>query len=911
MQDSVDKAHIDAQKQEELIAEFEPESRYRALTKKAGIVVLILCLILSLFHIYTAGFGVLQEWKHRAFHLSFVLTLIYLVYNIRKKDVPRRKSLILSAIYGVISGGLSAILTAGIFEISTQGALVLFLVVGCVMFYFKERVWLPGRIVPHIDLFISLGGLFSMVYIGKVALAGYAAVLAKSGMPLIVWASSTLGLIVLVLLVQALSSIRWIMSGLATFEVHPLKIPYFDIIFAIIAFALSSYIIVDFDQFLLRAGWANKLDLLLGIFAIVLVLEGTRRSIGLPLTLISLLAIIYCYVGPYMAEIPVFSLFAHRGYTVMRIVEHMYTGTEGIYGIPLGVCATYVFHFVLFGLFISHTGLGQLFIDLAMAIAGGSPGGPAKVSVISSGFLGSISGSSIANTVTTGSFTIPLMKRVGYRPEFAGAVEASASTGGQIMPPIMGAAAFIMAEFLGIPYIKIAFAAVIPAFLHFYAIGVMVHFEALKQGMKGLPREELPKITKIIKERGIMLLPLFVIVYLLIAGFTPFLAAFWAIIIACSLGQVSTRMLIFIVPVILSLPSVLTHFSPFHTSFTFLALWLIIMIAGLLWTYLRCRRSDWLIGLIPVVFLLVMLIFNVKPFLAALWTNLLVIAMGVCYKDSRMRIPQIVNALEMGTRNALAIGAAVASVGLIVGTTMLTGLGLKVGQLTIRMADATAAFIAHADVMHLLPVEGTVLFFILVYAAMACFVLGMGLPTTAQYIIAAIIAAPALLEFGVHPLISHMFVFFYAILADVTPPVALAAYAASGISGGEPFKIGTTAFSLSSAAYIVPFIFVYSPIILWLPSLLDPDIPFNFIEFGAVFISIFIGVTSLGSGLRGYLADRSTKLERAMCIIAALLFFNRAITPFVIASILIMTVYFIQKRRKKMYSVAVSVNTAS
>ena len=896
--------------QEELIAEFEPEARYRALTKKAGVVVLVFCLILSLFHIYTAGFGVLQEWKHRAFHLTFVLTLIYLVYNIRKKEMARKKSLVFSTVYGIISGGLVAIMTAGIFKISLPASIILFLVTGSAMFYFKERVWLPSRIVPPVDLVISLGGLLFMGYVVSVAMGGFAAVRETSGMPLIVWSATSLGLIILVLVMQALSSLRWIMAGRTTFTVHPLEIPYFDIIFAIIAFALSSYIIVDFDQFLLRAGWANKLDLLLGIFAVSLVLEGTRRSIGLPLTVISLIAIIYCYVGPYLVDIPVLSIFAHRGYTVQRIVEHMYTGTEGIYGIPLGVCATYVFHFVLFGLFISHTGLGQLFIDIAMAIAGGSPGGPAKVSVIASGFLGSISGSSIANTVTTGSFTIPLMKRVGYRSEFAGAVEASASTGGQIMPPIMGAAAFIMAEFLGIPYIKIAFAAVVPAFLHFYAVGVMVHFEALKRGMTGLPREELPKIVPIIKERGIMLLPLLVIVYLLIAGFTPFLAAFWAIIIACSLGQVTHRMLIFLVPVILTLPSVLVHFSFAEASTAMVVLWFAIMIAGLIWTYRRCALVDWLVGLVPVAFLVGAMALGMKPFLAALWTNLLVIAMGVFYKDSRMRIPQIVNALEMGTRNALAIGAAVASVGLIVGTTMLTGLGLKVGHLTIRMADATAGFVAHADVLHLLPVEGTVLFFILVYAAMACFVLGMGLPTTAQYIIAAIIAAPALLEFGVHPLISHMFVFFYAILADVTPPVALAAYAAAGISGGEPFKIGTTAFSLSSAAYIVPFIFVYSPIILWLPSLLDPEVPFHFLEFGAVFVSIFIGVTSLGAGLRGYLVAPSTKMEQALCLTAALLFFTRSIPTFVIAVLLIATVYILQKKRKKVYKGAVTDSTS-
>ena len=888
------------QKQQELIEKYDDETaRFGERSPIASKVIIGMCLILSIFHIYTAGFGVLQEYEHRAFHLSFVLSLIFLVYNIRKKEMSRGKSLFYSTIYAIICGGLTSMMVSAIFKLSIPAEVVLFFVSGAMSFFFKERVWLPSRLIPPADLLVSVICLATTGYLLKMGLPNFQSTLEISGWPLILWASVLFGSTGLIFMMQAFTSLRWCLGKRENYEIHPLKIPYFDLVFAIIAFGLSYYIIVDFDQFVLRTGWANTLDYLVGFSAIVLVLEGCRRSVGVPLTVISLLALLYCFVGPHLANIPGLSYFAHRGYSVLRIIEFMYSGTEGIYGIPLGVCATFVFHFVLFGLIISYTGLGQLFIDMAMAVAGGSPGGPAKVAVIASGFLGSISGSAIANTVTTGSFTIPLMKRVGYRAEFAGAVEASASAGGQIMPPIMGAAAFIMAEFLGIPYIKIACAAILPAFFHFYAVGMMVHFEALKTGMTGLPKEELPVLKDILRERWVTLVPLVVIVYLLISGFTPFLAAFWAIIIACSLGQVSPRMMILLAPVLISLPSILFGFQPFNTSIPLMLFWVGAIAAALLWARSRTSSRDFVIGALPLLLMVGLAIFKVKPFLVGFWTNMLVIGIGVFYKESKMRVPQIVDALEKGTKNALSIGAAVSAVGLIVGTTMLTGLGLKFGHLTISLATATAGFFTSIDFLNLLTLDGATLFFLMIFTALSCFILGMGLPTTAQYIVATIIAAPALMEFGVHPLITHMFVFFYAILADVTPPVALAAYAAAGVSGGDPFKTGNIAFSLSSAKYVVPFIFVYSPIILWMPWLLNPDVPFNFLEFLFVFLSTFLGVTGLSAGMRGYLKDRSTRIEQILCFSAALLFFIRGTVPFITGCVVFIAIYTIQSRRKK------------
>jgi TRAP-type uncharacterized transport system fused permease subunit len=893
-------------KQEELIAELEPESKYRNLTDVAKRVSVVLCLILSLFHIYTAGFGVLQEYEHRAFHLSFVLCLIFICYSIRRREPPRRKSIVQSTIYGILGGTLFAMMIGNILGLSALQQWLTGVTLAFCLFYFKERFWFPARVIPTIDLSISVMGLSFAAYVVQRVLPALDSVLKTSGWPLILWGIGVLGGVALVFSWQAVQSLRWCLRGAGRFKLNPLELPYFDIVFAILAFAVSSYIIVDFDQFILRGGIANSADYLVGTFAIALVLEGTRRSAGAPLTMIALVALIYCYIGPYLQEIPILDFLAHRGYKIGRIIEHMYSGTEGIYGIPLGVCATFVFHFVLFGLFISHTGLGKFFIDLAMAVAGGTPGGPAKVSIIASGFFGMISGSAIANCVTIGSFTIPMMKRIGYRPEFAGAVEASASTGGQIMPPVMGAAAFVMAEWLGIPYLKICLAATVPAILHFYAIFTMVHFEALKTGMAGLPREMLPRVKDVLRERGILMLPLVVIVYLLIAGNTPFLAAFWAIILATALGEYHSRTPNFLITILLCLPCVCLSYSPFQGWWFFSFAWFGFLIAGAAWFYRRTPQKDWLISAIPLAVLVVLGAVGVKPFLMAFWTNMVLIVIGCFYKESKMRVPTIIDALEKGTLNALAIGAAVASVGIIIGMTMLTGLGLKFGNLTIEMAQNTAALLSNLDVLHLLPQEGMPLFFVLCYTAFACFVLGMGLPTTAQYIVAAVIAAPAMLKFGIHPLLSHMFVFFYAILADVTPPVALAAFAGAGIAGSDPFKTGIIATSLSSSKYVVPFVWIYSPIMLLMPWLLDPAASFDFWHWAEVVFFTFVGVTAMGGAWRGYLVDRCTPLEKAGALIGALLMFIPGIPSSLVGIAIVGGICLIQRRRKQRRRFAVA-----
>ncbi|MBE0556127.1 MAG: TRAP transporter fused permease subunit, partial [Proteobacteria bacterium] len=376
---------------------------------------------------------------------------------------------------------------------------------------------------------------------------------------LIFWGAFLLGTFLCIL---ALFVFQWLnalraMIGRRRCDCHQDNIPYFDVFLALLATLVSVYIFLEFNNIGIRAGSPDKADLIVGGMAVLFVLEGARRSIGAPLPFIAVLVLVNCYLGPYFLKIPGLTLFAHRGYSVSRIIDYMYLGTEGIYGIPLGVVATFVFHFVLFGLFIARTGLGQLFMDLAMALAGGTPGGPAKVAVVSSGMFGSISGSSVANTVTTGSFTIPLMKKVGYRPVFAGAVEATSSTGGQLMPPVMGAAAFIMSDFLGVPYIKIATCAIIPALLFYLAVGWMVHLEAIKYGLLGLPREMLPRVSAVLKERGLLVAPLVIIVYLLISGRSPFLAAFWGIILSVAIGQIQPRTIAFLIPVLLSIPSIL------------------------------------------------------------------------------------------------------------------------------------------------------------------------------------------------------------------------------------------------------------------------------------------------------------------------------------------------------------------
>ncbi len=888
------------------ISKYDPELRFRQATGITLKLTFYMTLILSLFHIYTAGFGVLQEWRHRAFHLAFVLPLVFFLYSMRKESEPERKHFF----YDIFHAAVAAMLTAAMFRellaltpvMTGLWAAVSFGLV----FYFKRRCLWTHRALAYPDFILFSLMLAGLAY-GAVVLAqaiDFKTVFHDPNKTLIFW---SIFLFVICLLITVLFVLQWIralfgiFAGNFNYEMN--DVPYFDVLAAVLSSVISVYIFLEFNALVFRAGMPTHIDMVMGALAILLVLEGTRRSIGAPLAVIAVIVLVNCYLGPYFLEIPGLSFFAHRGYSIERIIEHMYLGTEGIYGIPLGVVATFVFHFVLFGIFISKTGLGQLFIDLALALAGGTVGGPAKVSVISSGFLGSISGSSIANTVTTGAFTIPLMKKVGYNATFAGSVEAAASTGGQLMPPIMGAAAFIMAEFLGIPYIKIAACAIVPSFLHFFAVGTMVHFEALKQGLLGLPRESLPRAGRVLRERGLLVTPLVVIVYLLISGSSPFLAAYWGIIYSVSIGQIHQRSKPLLAAIFLSMPCVLFWVNPLTFAMWTMVPWALAAAGGLAWLYPRSERRGWLLGAATVGLLAGLLLAGIDPFMAAFFTNMAVIAAGITYKESKMGFRDILDTLEWGTKNALAIGAACATVGFIVGATTLTGLGLKFASAVIELASGVAVFVHSIDFMSLTTLDGVTLFFTLVFTAISCFILGMGIPTTAQYIIASMIAAPALLQWGIHPLISHMFVLFYAVLADVTPPVALAAYAASGISGGDPFKSGFTAFALSSAKIYVPFAFVYSPIILWMPWILDPTAGFDLVQFLGVFATVVLGVVFLGSTIIGYFKAKSTPVERVLTGIAALCMLVHESTSSVVGVVIMSGIYVMQRRRLRLGTV--------
>jgi len=519
-----------------------------------------------------------------------------------------------------------------------------------------------------------------------------------------------------------------------------------DFLLAIASSATIIYIFIDYTGIVNRAGLPNESDIIFSLLLVILVLEGGRRVVGTGLTVLCTLFLLYAYFGPYLPDI-----IAHRGYQIDDIVTYMYLTTEGIFGTAIGVSATYIFLFVLFGAFLNRTGMGQLFNDAAMAISGHTSGGPAKVAVISSGFLGSINGSAIANVVTTGSFTIPLMKRTGYSKNFSGAVEAAASVGGQILPPVMGATAFIMAETLGMPYSQIALAAIIPGVLYYLGVLTVVHLRAKRRGLKGLTRDQLPKMKEVMKERGHLLIPLIILIYMLFGGYTPIYAAAWAII--------ST--------IVISL----------------------------------FRRAT------------------------------------------RMSFKGLIQAFEEGTRSALGVGMACAMVGIIVGVASLTGFGLKM---------TTAILVLGNDM----------LFLTLFFTMLASIILGMGLPSIPTYIITSSMAAPALVQFGIEPFVSHMFVFYFGILANLTPPVALAAFAGAGISGGEPNRTGFISLKLAAAGILVPYIFVYSPELLMQGTDLVSTI--------WIAITAAIGIIALGAALEGYFLENINWLLRIVAALGAI-----------------------------------------
>ncbi len=474
------------------------------------------------------------------------------------------------------------------------------------------------------------------------------------------------------------------------------KIAIPDFVLAILGILVGAYVMVFMDDIIARFALPTTMDLVMGAICIILVLEMTRRVIGLPMVIIAIAFILYAYFGRLMPGI-----LAHRGFSISRIIDHLYLYLEGIYGVPLGVSATFVILFIIFGAFLEATKTGDFMMNLANSVAGTARGGPAKIAVFASALFGTISGSAVANVAATGSYTIPLMKKTGYSPQFAGAVEAGASTGGQLMPPIMGAAAFVMAEITGIPYTTIILAALIPAILYFGTVLIAVHLEALKRGLRGLSKEEILSKRSVFLEGGHLIIPLVVLLY-------------------------------------------------------------------------------------------VMVILRMSPMMAAVWAIGAALVVSLLRKWSRLGPKGLLKALEKGAKGALAVMAACACAGIIIGIITLTGLGLRFTGIVTDLGGGN-------------------LILTLLLVKIASYILGMGVPTTAAYIMVAVIAAPALIGLGLPVLAAHFFVFYSAIISAITPPVALAAFAGAGIAGTDPMKTGLAAFRLSWVIHILSFLFVLIP----------------------------------------------------------------------------------------------------
>ena len=678
---------------------FDPEMRFRPLVTPASVIVKWLLVILSGFHYYTAGFGLLRETTHRGVHLAFVLGLIFLVF-------------------AAFPSGADA----------------------------KGR---SGR--------MNLGGV-----------------------PLVDW-----------------------LLGLAC-AVSVMYIPYV------------------FDDLAFRVGNPDTIDVVFGSILFITLLEATRRAMGWPLPLIAICFTLYALAGPYFP-----GLLKHAGASWSQMINHQYLTSQGIYGVAVGVVATYVFHFVLFGVLATRIGLGQLFLDIASKIAGRYAGGPAKVSVFGSAMFGMLSGSSVANAVTVGSLTIPAMIRVGYRREFAGAVEAASSTGGQITPPVLGAAAFLMVEFLNVSYQTIIAAAIVPAFMHFFGVFMQVHFEAKRYGLRGLTPEEMPRLRESLQQRWPTLIPLALLISILVSGRTPYLAAFTGIT-SC-------------------------------------------IIVGLVTSVRGNKPSNW-IALVALHLLLALMVFvdwggdgdSIK--LGLLGLGVLIIWAGQKWLGLMGRVDNAVllEAFETGAKYALAVGAAAATVGIVIGVVTLTGVGFKISYIITGWAQAMAGFAAAWLPAFMVDLKALTLLCALFMTGVVCILMGCGIPTTATYIIMVTVAAPTLVQLGVQPLVAHFFVFYYGVLADITPPVALAAYAAAGMAGSDPFKTGNMAFRLGLAKALVPFVFVFSP------SLLLVAKGFNWPEFVVTFSGCVVGIVVLAAALSGYLLAEMKRWERGLCTLSAM-----------------------------------------
>ena len=525
------------------------------------------------------------------------------------------------------------------------------------------------------------------------------------------------------------------------------RVPLLDWMFALIAAGCALYVFFGYEDIATRAGEVYDYELILGGIFTALVFIAGRRVLGWPLPIFCFLFLLFAYFGRSMPG-PI----QHFGLSVPRIIEELYLTTDGLFGLVTGVSATYIYLFVLFGAFLTSTKTSEFFNDFSMALTGHLKGGPAKIAVLSSALMGTISGSTSANVATTGAFTIPLMKSIGYQPHFAGAVEAAASTGGQIMPPVMGAAAFIIADTLNIPYTRVLVCAIVPAFLYFWGIWCSLSLEASRLGLKGLPKETLPQLKKVLLSSGYKSIPLFVIVYFLVKGYNPLYSGCWGI--ACC---------------------VLLSFV---------------------------KKSD------------------------------------------RLDVKSLVNTLKDGSLGALSVAMACIIVGNVIGMMGATGVALRVG-------DAVLALTAG----HLVAT--------LVVTLIIATLLGMGMPTTASYVMASAVAAPAMVLLGVKPLDAHMFVFFYAVLSSVTPPVCVGAYTAAGLANADPNRTAFTSVKLALSGFIVPFIFVLAP------EILLTNVTSWFVTIQAM-ISAIVGVFLLSCATENYMMAPLRWYERLIALAGAL-----------------------------------------
>ena len=560
-------------------------------------------------------------------------------------------------------------------------------------------------------------------------------------------------------------------------------IAWYDYVFIALSAAVPIYMCVDYVNIINRAGKPDMMDVVIGTLLTLVVLEATRRVCGMALPIISIIFMIYSLMGTKQGLIPIDvpGIFLHRGYTWQKLMSHFFSNTEGIYGSSVNVASTYIFLFIAFGEVMNKCGMGQFFNDFANAIAGGTKGGPAKVAVVASGLLGMINGAAVAVVVTTGSFTIPLMKKSGYDDEFAGAVVATGSVGGQLMPPVMGAAAFIMADTLGMKYNELLLSAIIPAVIYYMGILFQIQMRAEKMGMQGTPKDQLPKMSQVMKEYGHLALPIIFLVYMLFfSGKTVIMAAFYTIVFTIIVAQ--------------------------------------------------------------------------------------------CRKNTRMTFQDILDAMVASAKSTVSVAIACACVGIIVGSCSITGFALNMANTIISIG-------------------GKSLMFTLVFTMITCMILGMGLPSIPSYIITSTIAAPALVQLGIPALVAHMFCFYFAMVANLTPPVALAAFAAAGIAGGSPMKTGWASVKLALAGFILPYMFVYNTDLLLLDTPLAKAIQ--------VAVTAAVGVFLISTAVEGFLFTQVNVVLRIASLIGAYLLIDSGLVTDIAGIVICAVVFVFQKAAAK------------